>query len=75
MEGNNNNIIDGQLQIRSHLYRCLYFCQTFYKVYRKAERIEHVFAKFEGPEAIFMCQKCFENIKGYLFEDKSFFFK
>ena len=74
MEDNNNNIIDGQLQIRSYLYRCLYFCPTSYKFYRKAETVEHIFAKFKGPEASFMCQKCFENIKGYMPEDKSFFF-
>ena len=71
MENNDNN--NRRVYIRTYLYRCFYVCPTFYKVYRELDRAHHIFARFEGPEATFVCQNCLKHIRQYVTEDKSFF--
>ena len=53
MDDNNDNIA-GQLQIRSWLYRCLYFCLPFYAAYQNKAKIDGALARFQGHEAIFI---------------------
>lgn len=77
MENNDNN--NRIVYIKVYLYRCFYFCTTFYKVYREIDRTSEIFArfeafaKFEGPEAIFICRNCLKNIRHYVTEDTLFF--
>ena len=71
MESNNDN--SRRFHIRTYLYRCFYVCPTFYKVYREIEKAHRIFARFEGREAIFVCQSCLKTIKQYVTEDKSSF--
>ena len=71
MENNDNN--NRGVYIRRYLYRCFNVCPAFYKAYRELDRAHHIFARFEGPEAIFVCQSCLKNIRQYVTEDKSFF--
>ena len=63
----------GQLQIRLWLYRCLYFCPQFYDAYRKV-KIDSVFARFQGHEAIFICQRCRVTLGKYISFKSSIFF-
>ena len=74
MENNNNESNTRRFNIRIYLCRCFYVCPTFYKIYRKLDRAHHIFARFAGPEAIFICQACLKHIRQYVTEDKSFFF-
>ena len=75
MQNIENNVDNSRrFHIRTYLYRCFYVCPTFYKVYRELEKVHPVFARFEGPEAIFVCQSCLKTIRQYITEDKSFFF-
>ena len=72
MENNDNNNRRAY-HIQTCLYTCFYFCPTFYKVYRKLEKAHDIFARFQGLEAIFVCQNCLKIIRQYINEDKSFF--
>ena len=73
MDDNNDNIV-GQLQIRSWLYRCLYFCPQFYDAYQNKAKIDGVFARFQGHEAIFICERCRVTLgKNISFESSIFF--
>lgn len=71
MENNDND--NRRVYIRTYLYRCFYACPTFYKVYRELDKVHHIFARFEGAEALFVCQNCLKTIRQYVTEDKSFF--
>lgn len=71
MENNDND--NRRVYIRTYLYRCFYVCPTFHKVYRELDKVHHIFARFEGAEALFVCQNCPKTIRQYVTEDKSFF--
>ena len=73
MENNDNDNNTRRFNIRIYLYRCFYVFPTFYKIYRKLDRAHHIFARFEDPQAIFICQACLKHIRQYVTEDKSFF--
>ena len=73
MEGNNNNN-SGNLRINTVLYRCRYFCSHFYQAYQSKEKIHGIFARFDGHEGIFMCQKCHVTLREYITPNTPEFF-
>ena len=73
MDNNSDNVV-GQLEIKSWLYRCLYFCLHFYEVYCNKRKIDGVFARFQDYEAIFMCQDCRSILSNYISFERSIFF-
>ena len=72
---NNNDNVAGQLQIRPWLYRCLYFCPQFYEAYRDKAKIDGVFVRLKGNEAIFICKKCRLTLSKYISFESSIFFQ
>ena len=69
MENNDNN--NRRVYIRTYLYKCFYFCPTFHKIYRELSGGYLIFARFQGPEAMLVCENCLKNIRRHVTEDKS----
>lgn len=74
MENKNDNNNNRSFYIRTYIYRCFYVSPTFYKVYKELDKAHHIFARFEGSEAIFVYQNSLKNIRQYVTEDKPYFF-
>ena len=73
MDDNNDKVVS-KLQIRPWLYRCLYFCPQFYEAYQNKAKIDGVFVRLKGHEAVFICKKCRVTLSEYIsFESLIFF--
>ena len=66
--------VSNEIHVRTYLYRCFYFFPAFYKVYRQLKQAYKVYAKFQGTEAIFYCQRCLKKLSQYVSEAKPCFF-
>ena len=74
MDDNSDNVV-GELQIRPWLYRCFYFCSQFYETYRSKTKIDGVFVRFKGHQAVFICKKCRVTLSKYISFGSPIFFQ
>ena len=65
---------DRSFYLRTHLYKCFYFCPAFYDAYKNHSNSTNTYARIQNNEVIFLCLECIEKIRNYVSADKPYFF-